>query len=775
VKPITPSVGHRPVLNVPSRFGALGRIAVAAALIASMLLASGAQAQDQEDRLLPREIEVADLVLYRRLLNLSEAQSAAVDQLYVEYLERFDELTRTVIEPLNDSIDPAETFGQRLMFLERYYKGVEDARDRIRRVDQEMFTQIEPILDDDQLGQMPRVRDHRERHTLRVLPLLWQTGSRFHDATVFAYDLELSADDEALLNPMLTTYERTLTARLDELHELYRAQEIEPYREFVRRGLSGMDLGDPDSGFGDIVKYTWQTHGAKCIASLRGLDELNEDLSHRVVNTLSYEGAQRWLDEYLPRVYENTGWIRKRRRAILDAFARTRGRTPEEEQRFRELFVVVEARLDTIQDKFIALDKAWSPRRAVFYEREDGMSFEEYIATRRGFINEFKDVLARLSDDLRGVLRPVVFDQWETNLAGATTRTYVATTHPGGEPILGVHSAPLLLERRDLQRLSRTLALDETAQEALDEVFVAYQAAGTGIMNALPSQTRDQYGQVPPLSDDQRSRIRRLDEDIFAAVDRVCPDDECRRRIQWMRNARQRKLLGHGANVGMAAEIDAALFILDSQLAEDEIRQVAELIDSYDTEAGRLYEQLYTARLLEYEDELASSKGRPSTRLVMERRQCHRPIARLNVRTIRAAHQCLASETSRAMLEAFDRHAFYYVIVDAHRLDTAFRRIALLEDLIQEQRGRLLDVQVTYREEYDRLTEAMLDVVMDSAFWHGGDRWEVPESPRGEDRDKAYNDLMFKRVELNAATNLKIKSILTPAQLESIGGLPDLK
>lgn len=49
------------------------------------------------------------------------------------------------------------------------------------------------------------------------------------------------------------------------------------------------------------------------------------------------------------------------------------------------------------------------------------------------------------------------------------------------------------------------------------------------------------------------------------------------------------------------------------------------------------------------------------------------------------------------------------------------------------------------------------------------------ESPSGREESKAYKRHRFQRDELNAATLVKLRTILTESQVEAMGGLPNLK
>ena len=66
----------------------------------------------------------------------------------------------------------------------------------------------------------------------------------------------------------------------------------------------------------------------------------------------------------------------------------------------------------------------------------------------------------------------------------------------------------------------------------------------------------------------------------------------------------------------------------------------------------------------------------------------------------------------------------------------------------------------------------MIELVSDSLFWFVGDTGGIPER---QESVAPYNRLKFVRRELNATISVKLRSILTTEQIETIGGLPDLK
>ena len=100
-------------------------------------------------------------------------------------------------------------------------------------------------------------------------------------------------------------------------------------------------------------------------------------------------------------------------------------------------------------------------------------------------------------------------------------------------------------------------------------------------------------------------------------------------------------------------------------------------------------------------------------------------------------------------------------------------RASRIEDLSNSQRESLLDLKVLFLEEYERLTDAMLDNAKYTMFWSidskTGSSTQIASS---REESEAYKRHRFLRDELNASTIVKLRTILTTQQLEAMGGLP---
>ena len=215
------------------------------------------------------------------------------------------------------------------------------------------------------------------------------------------------------------------------------------------------------------------------------------------------------------------------------------------------------------------------------------------------------------------------------------------------------------------------------------------------------------------------------------------------------------------------------LFILDSDLAAEEIDTLSPLIEAYDTKAAGLYERLLTTYTTHYEwrfdnqdEEFRMFPHMPAWR------EMQVAIAHLNADTMFTIGEQLDSDAGTAMFELFKRYCYGPVFNDPDRADPILNRASRIEDLAVSQRESLLDLKVLYYEEYERLTDAMLDDAKYTLFWSidsiTGSSTQIQSS---REESEAYKRHRFLRDELNASTLVKLRTILTSQQLEAMGGL----
>ena len=203
---------------------------VALLSLASTFLLSTKQLSAQAVDPFPERIAVGQLDYYAQLTGLSPQQWLAVCSYYDEYSRHYEDLEEGEIKALQaPRSDPRPTtMGEVLPLLEEIWLQQKRIRRKLRALDETLFLSIESILADSQLVGMERVRHHRRCHSSMCGEFLDFTNRPFLDLNDVVRTMQLDGAETAVIDPILTEYQRqlaTLVRRLDVI-AIKLAQEI---------------------------------------------------------------------------------------------------------------------------------------------------------------------------------------------------------------------------------------------------------------------------------------------------------------------------------------------------------------------------------------------------------------------------------------------------------------------------------------------------------------------------------------------------------------------
>lgn len=740
------------------------------------ILTPPAYSRDDPDRTFPDEITYGELELYGGWLNLSESQLMAIGQYHRKYLVRFAKFKEDVIDQHKRKYSPLKTFNHWYKGEEKYWRETEDIRRKIQRVDESLFMEITDILADSQLSSLQRVRDHRERQTLRISLMISLTQRKIHDLTKFAYDLKLSDSDASLLDPLLQSYERRLTSLSKVLHTEAMKMETAPIKEHIRRGYGDSPLHGDQKAWQQTSWETWGKQGGPIEKLIHSIDDLNESLTRRVEQTLSHEGIQLWLYEYVTRSFQRAGKPREKRRLLMKVMKQIERLSEPDQVAMKLHMKEFDRSLRSLERRYIDIEKNYLPW--VHYTLI-GHGVERPNKDFQDDINNIQIEFDTLFNSFLGQLKEKLtlngFEQWDLAYAEVTKRKSKSITHPNGNGIYRIMYAPVFIEDRDLKRITRMMNLSDKQQAIIQEAHKVYSKNQVSIEQDLPENLRelfDWYAPYPPAICD---RMQQADERVFQTLERMLEVQTDRLRVNWLRNSRNRMRLAHGGSISGAGAIDITLFILDNELPTEDLEQIADLIDEYDTLSITRYRQLYSTYTTHYEwclDNLDDkSRIYPHYDPVVKMQQA---ITKMNVDTMHAIGDRLESDAGTAMMDLFTRYCYRPVFDDPNKIHSTLTRAKRVDDLNTTQRDELLVLGVSYLEDYQRLTDAMMEAAKYTTRWGRGID-ETRPSPSGFEEAKSYKRNQFLRDELNAATLVKLGMILTEEQIEAIGGLPKMK
>lgn len=221
-------------------------------IIVVLLAIARAASGQGTDFVLPDPITSEDVSRYAAAMDISPQQRIAIDELHARYLDEFGALRDGEIESFL-----RESRAMMMQFM--FNPDADEARkalathdrllDDVVRIDESFFNQLTTLLSSDQLGQLPRVRERRERERHRVgltgLMTRANQGARA-DLAEMLVNVDYT-DNLDVVDPMLREYENRLTPALDRLARETRklSDEIVDYAEELLAARDGEQMFDP--------------------------------------------------------------------------------------------------------------------------------------------------------------------------------------------------------------------------------------------------------------------------------------------------------------------------------------------------------------------------------------------------------------------------------------------------------------------------------------------------------------------------------------------------
>jgi hypothetical protein len=159
---------------------------------------------------LPDPINTRELMRYADRLWLSEEQRRAIEAIHDEYRAEFRILREGEIQKFMERTRALQAaMIPRRQDMEVFITEMERINARIRMVDDKLFSRMEPILTEEQLARLPRVRMARERVRLKAQNMMG--GGVGVDLSEIVLDLDLAASERRLIDSTLAAYEARLT------------------------------------------------------------------------------------------------------------------------------------------------------------------------------------------------------------------------------------------------------------------------------------------------------------------------------------------------------------------------------------------------------------------------------------------------------------------------------------------------------------------------------------------------------------------------------------
>lgn len=419
----------------------------------------------------------------------------------------------------------------------------------------------------------------------------------------------------------------------------------------------------------------------------------------------------------------------------------------------------------------------------------------------------------RISPSMQGVIAEVIEDD---EPAESDEELEAAQVSYGMDQFL-----PTRISQRDLTMYLALLSLDEDQQAIIKELYNTYAEAFGQLEQEQIKEVNDlrmemwRYDEdgvraTTPADIDNVYAKRRLVIDAIAAVDQsffedvqlLISDENALKRLQRVQllRSRQNYLRTTSANnygwgnSDSESRIDIIELLSRQQLDQNALANIEPVLAQYEEQAMPLMKQRFeTAMDVQRTQEIwglrwqeMQSKGvddASSAKLIAEYQESiastqkkiadvDRKVSELNSTIFEKVVAGLPTDKTGDVRDAYQRLAFPSVYKDSGAMKKKINKSIDLNDLTAEQQASLVDLRAEYQPAYTEVSDRMLTLTRASPVRNmTSDREDW--SKYSEFHDK-FERLQFERAELNSRALLRLRAVLTEAQIEAIGGLPEV-
>ncbi|MHC4416798.1 MAG: Spy/CpxP family protein refolding chaperone, partial [Planctomycetota bacterium] len=282
------------------------------ALALSAVVVTGRAFGQGTSGMLPGPVSSHDLAAWADRLELSEQQRQAIEPFHEQYREAFRQLREGEIEGYLQEVGGMWRRGFRTLDRE----GIEDSLRKLDRVmtkisllDDGLFNNVQSVLTEEQVVELPRVMQARKRQRFRT-GATRMVGSANQAARVdlsrLYHGLELDPDQRRVADPLVVQYEDRLTVATEQLYEATTRIFLVVLEALEDQGVSLQNFGQggpPPADMMDAMRNAWTEASRKPREKASDISDLNRQTLRRVAEFLPSESASKLRDRYLNRAY----------------------------------------------------------------------------------------------------------------------------------------------------------------------------------------------------------------------------------------------------------------------------------------------------------------------------------------------------------------------------------------------------------------------------------------------------------------------------------------
>ncbi|MCH7798856.1 MAG: hypothetical protein IID28_10495 [Planctomycetes bacterium] len=621
---------------------------LAAGLLALLVLARSAAAQGTTGTLAD-PMSTAQLMQYADRLQLDAGQRLAIESIHDEYKSEFRRLRDNEIDDFLKSMHSMQSVGMMpdRARVEAFFKKMQRLQGRIKTLDDRLFDQLLPILNEEQLPMLSRVRLARQRQRYTSQQMMPMTGRRPVDLSEVFLETDLPADVLVDADHVIAAYERHLTTamrRASDAAGRFNLDMLDAFEEMGYGEITQEDLSDPEvmKQMMADMKQVWAEIGTKMKEAATAITELNRRTLRRVAAFLPPDSAREFRNNYYRAAYpELVGMLAMERQEWFAWATEHEDVSDEQREQLAAALALHRQKLDRLVDDAVELIEARRENSSPMdFDMEAMQEHQQQLMKihsaaqklRSTTMIAVKEIVPRITPtdpvedaQQKALALAGVDDLFEAD-TGQDSDTADADEKTGDHvqpPVRRIDKwIPNPISERDIARYAEELALDDEALAWVHDLHAGYaqqfdsiealrelQAAGRSLWRYDPATgtteppATDAFERVHQLRLKAIERIILVDRSFFDDVQALTPDEHVRT-LARLRTRRLRQIYTvnapmyrFGLDQSAEGSIDLVEIVQAGTLDEDDLQLIDSILATYEEPATDLFRTRFEAQL----------------------------------------------------------------------------------------------------------------------------------------------------------------------------------
>lgn len=580
------------------------RILLLALLIASSAAWIRAHAQGTSGTL-PNPMTTQELDGYAKRLKLSPQQRQALQTLHDEYKREFRALREGEIAQFMKDMHALQGSGAmpERDAINSFLKKMDHLSNRIAAIDNRMLDQMQPLLTDEQLALMPRIKLARQRERYRGQQVMMMSGSPLVDLSELMLEIQPTPEAAQAADAVLGPYESKLTTGMSRQMTATTHMIADLYDALAQMGFDEESFKDPETAqkMGEAMQAAWRDLGRKVTENAAELNALNQRTYRSLAAVLPPDAARSLRDRFYEQAYPEARFVWGMEQATFTRALELDSLAPEQRAAVESTRDDWQRKIDSLTDQAVALVDEHRKTASPFdWNQEESQQYQVKLGELRQKATEASSTAMAAVNDLLGpeLAKKVQADAAAHMAKNASSRAAMLAQRLAGDAgeldgdgefdgdeaeddgenegeeaaleenvWMGDQFVPTRISVRDLADYAQRLGLNDLQRAALEGIHKSYaermaqvsanevaalMKANSGLWSwdeqtqTSRAPTTEQLEQVHRARRAAIDAVRRADAEFFADVELAVVTPEQAPLLEKVRRARERFIYSRG-------------------------------------------------------------------------------------------------------------------------------------------------------------------------------------------------------------------------------------